>query len=104
MLDEIEFFFDELRTPFDLPEDLMAVDPETGGTLPFTARDCWTAAMAALDDIEARLLRLYEFSAVSPSTSEFLDRVIAIMRRSSPPDERMSAIGRLFQEQVPRTH
>lgn len=104
MLDEIRSFFDQLRTPFVWPEDFPSVDPVSGLDYRAHVKKHHGLAMLALDKAEFHLFAIYRAGTDSIAAIEFLDRVIAIMRRKGSPDQRMHAIGRLLREKELRVH
>ena len=102
MLDEIKDFFDELRTPFDWPDHFPSIDPISGVNVRAHCEKHHHLAMRALDKTEFHLLEIYRAGSDSVTAIDFLDRVIAIMRRDDSAEERMLAIGRFLQQQESR--
>lgn len=100
MLDEIKSFFDQLRTPFEWPDHFP--DIVSGVNLRERCEKHHRLAMQALDKSEFHLLEIYRAGTDSGDAIDFLDQVIAIIRRDQPADERMSALGRFLQQQQPR--
>jgi len=104
MIDEIKSFFDQLRTPFEWPDHFPSIDSVSGVDLRAHCEKHHRLAMLALDKTEFHLLEIYRAGTDSFAAIEFLDQVIAIIRRDASADERMRAIGRfLRQQQVFRT-
>lgn len=102
MLDEIKSFFDQLRTPPEWPDHLPSIDPITGVNLRAHVEKHHRLAMLALDKTEFHLLEIYRAGGDSATAIEFLDGVIAIIRRDDSAEERMLAIGRFLQQQESR--
>jgi len=102
MLDEIKSFFDQLRTPPEWPDHLPSIDPITGVNLRAHVEKHHRLAMLALDKTEFHLLEIYRAGTDSVAAIDFLDRVIAIIRRDGSADERMRAIGRFLRQQERR--
>ena len=102
MLDEIKDFFDELRTPFDWPDHFPTIDPISGVNVRAHCEKHYHLAMRALDKTEFHLLEIYRAGGDSATAMDFLDRVIAIIRRDDSAEERMLAIGRFLQQQESR--
>jgi hypothetical protein len=102
MLDEIKDFFDELRTPFDWPDHFPTIDPISGVNVRAHCEKHHHLAMRALDKAEFHLLEIYRAGTDSITPIDFLDRVIAIIRRDDSAEERMLAIGRLLRQQESR--
>jgi hypothetical protein len=99
MLDEIKSFFDELRTPLEWPDHFPSIDPITGVNLRAHVENHHRIAMLALDKTEFHLLEIYRVGTDSIAAIDFLDRVIAIIRRDGSADERMREIGRFLRQQ-----
>jgi hypothetical protein len=102
MLDEIKDFFDELRTPFDWPDHFPSIDPISGIDVRAHCEKHHYLAMRALDKTEFHLLEIYRAGGESITAIDFLDRVIAIIRRDDSAEERMLAIGGFLREQESR--
>ncbi len=102
MLDEIKDFFDELRTPFDWPDHFPSIDPISGIDVRAHCEKHHHLAMRALDKTEFHLLEIYRAGGESITAIDFLDRVIAIIRRDDSAEERMLAIGCFLREQESR--
>jgi hypothetical protein len=102
MLDEIKSFFDQLRTPLEWPDHFPSIDPITGADLRAHVEKHHRVAMLALDKTEFHLLEIYRAGIDSTAAIDFLDRVIAIIRRDGSADERMRAIGRFLRQQERR--
>src|SRR5271154_5419537 len=102
MLDEIKDFFDELRTPFDWPVHFPSIDPISGIDVRAHCEKHHHLAMRALDKTEFHLLEIYRAGGESITAIDFLDRVIAIIRRDDSAEERMLAIGCFLREQESR--
>jgi hypothetical protein len=58
--------------------------------------------MLALDKTEFHLLEIYRAGTDSIAAIDFLDRVVAIMRRDGSANERMRAIGRFLRQEERR--
>lgn len=97
MLDEIKSFFDQLRTPLEWPDHLPSIDPVTGVNLRAHVEKHHRLAMLALDKTEFHLLEIYRAGTDSVAAIDFLDRVIAIIRRDGS-----AAIGRFLRQQERR--
>jgi hypothetical protein len=102
MLDEINGFFDELRTPFEWPDYFPEIDPISNVNIRAHCEKHHNLAMRALDKTEFHLLEFYRAGGDSASAIDFLDGVIAIIRRDDSAEERMLAIGRFLQQQESR--
>lgn len=102
MLDEINAFFDELRTPFEWPDHFPELDPISGVNVRAHCEKHHHLAMLALDKTEFHLLEIYRAGGESITAIDFLDRVIAIIRRDDSAEERMLAIGGFLREQESR--
>ena len=102
MLDEIKDFFDELRTPFDWPDDYPSVDPVSGIDLRAHCEKHHRLAMRAVDKTEFHLLEIYRAGSDSIAAIDFLDGVMAIIRREESAHDRMLAIGRFLEQQESR--
>jgi hypothetical protein len=96
MLEEIRSFFEELRGPFRWPEGLPAM--AAGMDLRAESERHWRLAMQYLDELEAKIVELYEAGADVPALIELIDEVVAIIRQKGEPhDVRVREIGRLMQ-------
>lgn len=102
MLDEIKSFFDQLRMPFEWPDHFPEIDVVSGVNLRALCEKHHRLAMLALDKSEFHLLELYRAGTDSGDAIEFLDQVIAIIRRDGSADERMCALGFFLRRQQPR--
>jgi elongation factor P--beta-lysine ligase len=102
MLDEIKAFFDELRTPFEWPDHYPSIDPISGVNVRAHCQKHHHLAMLALDKTEFHLLEIYRAGADSVAAIDFLDQVIAIIRRDGSAEERMHAIGCFLRQQESR--
>jgi hypothetical protein len=102
MLDEINGFFDELRTPFEWPDHFPEIDPISNVNIRAHCEKHHHLAMLALDKTEFHLLEIYRAGGDSATAIDFLDGVIAIIRRDDSAEERMLAIGRFLQQQESR--
>jgi hypothetical protein len=102
MLDDINAFFDELRTPFEWPDHFPELDPISGINVRAHCEKHHHLAMLALDKTEFHLLEIYRAGGDSITAIDFLDRVIAIIRRDDSAEERMLAIGRFLRRQESR--
>jgi hypothetical protein len=99
MLEEIRSFFEELRKPFKWPENLSAIDPAAERELRAESERHWRLAMQYLDEMEAKIVDLYEVGADVPALIDLIDEVIAIIRRKDKPHElRVREIGQLMQK------
>jgi hypothetical protein len=58
--------------------------------------------MLALDKTEFHLLEIYRAGTDSIAAIDFLDRMVAIIRRDGSAEERMRAIGRFLRQQERR--
>ena len=99
MLDEIKDFFDELRTPFEWPDHFPEIDPISGADVRAHCEKHHHLAMGALDKTEFHLLQIYQAGSDSINAIDFLDGVMAIIRRDDPAHERMLAIGLFLRQQ-----
>jgi len=77
MLDQIRSFFEEQRTPFECPEELL-LTAETDA-LRATCRAHWLIARDYLDQMEKTVLELYDAGAEDPAALDFVDKVVAII-------------------------
>jgi hypothetical protein len=99
MLDEIRSFFEELRKPFKWPENLSTIDPAIEHKLRTESELHWRLAMQSLDDLETKIVELYEAGADVPAAIDLIDEVMVIIRRKDKPQElRVREIGQLMQE------
>ena len=101
MLDEIRSFFNELREePAPAwPEGLSAIDPVIERDLRAESEHHWRLMMQSVDDLETKIVDLYEAGADVPAAIDLIDEVIAIIRRKGEPHEvRVREIGRLMQK------
>jgi hypothetical protein len=103
MLGEIRSFFAELRDePFKWPEGVPAIDPVTGRDLRAESEHHWRLMMQSLDDLETKIVDLYDAGADVPAAIDLIDEVVAIIRRKVSPQERILEIGRLLQKRGAR--
>ena len=102
MLDEINGFFDELRTPFEWSDHFPEIDPISNVNIRAHCEKHHHLAKLALDKTEFHLLEIYWAGGDSATAIDFLDGVIAIIRRDDSAEERMLAIGRFLQQQESR--
>ena len=84
MLDDINAFFDELRTPFEWPDHFPELDPISGINVRAHCEKHHHLAMLALDKTEFHLLEIYRAGGDSITAIDFLDRVIAIILGDGP--------------------
>ncbi len=103
MLDEIIAFFDELRTPFEWPDNYPSIDPISGVNLRAHCEKHHRLAMRAVDKTEFHLVEIYRAGGDNITAIDFLDGVIAIIRRDDTAHERMLAIGCFLRQQESRT-
>ena len=101
MLDEIRSFFEELReepAPA-LPEGIPAIDPATGRDLRAESEHHWRLMMECGDDLETKIVDLYDAGADVPAAIDLIDEVVAIIRRKGEPHQtRVRDIGQLLQK------
>jgi len=101
MLDEIRTFFEEQRGPFQWPEGLPAI--ALGIDMRAESEKHWRLAMYYLDELEAKIIDLYEAGADDPAAIEIVDEVVAIIRQKGKPhDMRVQEIGRLMKKRGSR--
>jgi hypothetical protein len=101
MLDEIRSFFEEQRTPFKWPEGLPAV--VAGSDMRAESEKHWRLAMHYLDELEAKIVDLYDAGADIPAAIDIVDEIVAIIRRKSvPQDQRVREIGQLMRKRALR--
>jgi hypothetical protein len=101
MLDEIKSFFDELRAPLEWPDHFPSIDPISGDNFREVVEKHHRFAMLALDKTEFHLLEICR-AGTDSFAADFLDQVMAIIRRRDSAEERMRAIG-CFLRQRERT-
>jgi hypothetical protein len=100
MLEEIRLFFEGLREPPPKwPENLSAIDPGAERELRAKSEQHWRLAMQALDEMETKIVDLYDAGADVPAAIDLVDEVVAIIRRKDKPqDLRVKEIGQLLQK------
>jgi hypothetical protein len=101
MLDEIRMFFEELReAPAPTwPEGVPTINPATGEDLRAESELHWRLAMQFLDDLETKIVDLYDAGADVPAAIDLIDEVVAIIRRKDKSKElRVREIGQLMQK------
>jgi hypothetical protein len=101
MLNEIRAFFEELRNEPQLPwpEGVPAISPVTGEDMRARSNLHWQLAKQYGDDLETRLVDLYDAGADTPALIDLMDEVVAIIRRKDKPrDQRVREIGELMQK------
>jgi len=97
MLDEIRSFFDGVRKPFAWsPNDLSALDPSLVRELRATSEKHWHLAMEAADELEAKLMEIYDLGGDEPAAIGVLDRIMLIIRQKKSQDDRMLEIRNLL--------
>jgi len=95
MLDEIRTFFKEQRAPFKWPEGLPVI--AAGMDMRAESEKHWQLARYYLDEMEAKIIDLYDAGADNTAAIEIVDEVIAIIRRKGEPHQaRVKAIGQLM--------
>jgi hypothetical protein len=104
MIDEIRSFFDGLRDepapPW--PEGTPPIHPITGVDLRALAEQHHRLGLQSLDDMEAKIMDLYEAGASVPAAIDLVDGVVAIIRRKNEaPVDRLWQIGRLVGHKGP---
>jgi len=100
MLDEIRTFFEELRQqPAPLwPEGVPVINPATGEDLRAVSELHWRLQSQCADELEAKIIGLYEAGADNTAAIGIFDEVVAIVRRKTDPHEvRVKEIGRLMK-------
>jgi hypothetical protein len=98
MLNEIRSFFEKLREePAPAwPEGVSAIGPD-GGDLRAESEHHWRLMMQSVDELEAKIVDLYDAGADAPVAIDLIDEVVAIIRRRDKPrDMRVQEIGRLM--------
>jgi hypothetical protein len=100
MLDEIRSFFEALREepkpPW--PEGIPAVDPATGEDLRAVWELHWRLMKECVDDLETKIVDLYDAGAETPAMIDLIDEVVAIIRqKDKSKDQRVLEIGQLMQ-------
>ena len=78
MLEEIRLFFERLREPPPKwPENLSAIDPGAERELRAEFEQHWRLAMQALDEMETKIVDLYDAGADVPAAIDLVDEVVA---------------------------
>jgi hypothetical protein len=101
MLNEIRAFFEELRNePQPLwPEGVPTISPVTGEDMRALSEHHWQLAKQCGDDLETKLVDLYDAGADTPAMIDLMDEVVAVIRlKDKPRDQRVREIGRLLQQ------
>jgi hypothetical protein len=99
MLEEIRTLLDQLREPPPWPVLSTALDPKMVADLRADYEKHWRLAMINLDELEAKLIGIYEAGADNPAYLALFDEVMEIVRRKGEPaGKRVQAIRRLMQE------
>jgi hypothetical protein len=100
MLNEIRSFFEKLRQkPAPAwPEGVSAIGPD-GGDLRAESEHHWRLMMQSVDELEAKIVDLYDAGADVPAAIDLVDEIVAIIRRKDKPqDLRVKEIGLLLQK------
>jgi hypothetical protein len=101
MLDEIRSFFEELREePAPTwPEGVSAIALATERDLRAESEHHWRLMMQSVDDLETKIVGLYEAGTDVPAAIDLIDEVVAIIRRNDKlPELRVREIGQLMQK------
>ena len=98
MLNEIRSFFEKLRqkpAPA-LPEGVSAIGSD-GGDLRAEPEHHWRLMMQSVDELEAKIVDLYDAGADDSAAIDLIDEVVVIIRRrDKPQDMRVQEIGHVM--------
>jgi hypothetical protein len=103
MLEDIRSFFEGLRQeqapPW--PEGVPAIDPATGEDLRALSELHWRLMMQSVDELETKIIDLYDRGADNSAALDVIDEVVAVIRRKAKPQRlRVKEIGQLLQKRL----
>jgi hypothetical protein len=75
MLDEIHALFDQLRKPPAWRDNLEVLDPQTIARTRAEFEKYWRLAMISLDELETKLIEIYEAGVDDPAALQVFDEV-----------------------------
>ena len=105
MLDEIRSFFEALRgEPAPTwPEGVSPINPVTGENLQAVSELHWRLATQSLDELEIKIVGLYDAGEDEPALIDLMDEVVAIIRRKGELQGRVREIVQLLQTRGAQT-